>query len=164
MSSLSEVDFWGDALTRWPSDVVAKMGVTEEDAKYLINVGLPTGIDWNLSITPPAAGADPDRIAGMPVVALDGPVPLCVDTSAGGVVVAVENDDQRMVNSNIKRLGVFLMLFQDYRIRVRELDEDEAVVLIDEIEQRMRECDPDGMRDGEWYWPVVVEQMRDGFL
>jgi hypothetical protein len=164
VSELSEIDFWGETLVRWSVDVVAKMGIAAEDSTYLTAVGLPVGIDWSLRITSPASGTEPGRIDGMPIVAFDGPVPLCVDWRAGGRVVAVEDDRRRTANSSVRQFGAFLMLFQDYRRRVRGLDDEKAEVLIDDVERRMREREPEIMRGDENYWPVIVEQMRHRLL
>jgi hypothetical protein len=56
------------------------------------------------------------------------------------------------------------MIYQGYRVGVRGCDEARAALLIDEVEERMREADRRAMEDEEAYWPVIVEQMRGGML
>jgi len=160
----SEIEFWGDALIRWPPGAVAGMGVAADDASYLSTVGLPVGVDWNLEVVPPSSASDVRRVESMPVLAFDGPFPICVLPEAAGAVVVVEDDGRRVVNSSVRQFGQFLMIYEDYRVRVRALSDGEAEALIDEIEQRMKVSDGEAMRSEEHYWPVVVEQMRQGML
>lgn len=158
-----ELAFWGDTLARWPEKVVSKMGMGEEDGAYLVEIGLPVGVDWTIEISTPANEV---RRAhdGLPILAFDGPMPICVDPNEGGIVIIREEGTTRLVNSDVRRFGAFLMLYQDYRMRVAELDDVEADELIDEIEDRMRTADAGAMETPEDYWSVIVEQMRDGFL
>jgi hypothetical protein len=121
------------------------------------------GVDWTLQVVHPATGDTFQRVDGLPVVAFDGPIPLCLD-SADGSIVAVEGEQRRFVNSNIKALGAFLRLYQDYRLRVRRLDEDAASVLVEEVADAMRAHDAQAMSNPESYWRVVVEQMGHGLL
>lgn len=164
MDVRSEKDAWGGRLGPWPRDVLAKTGLAPDDAEYLAQVGLPVGVAWNLTIPTPDAGAEPPRAKGLIVVAFDGPVPLCVDPRMGGSVVAIEDAGRRTVNSNVRLFGRFLVVYHAYRLGVRDLEEADAERLIDEVAEAMVSLDPAAMADGESYWPVVVEQMRDGLL
>jgi hypothetical protein len=149
---------------RWPADVVDDMRLTAADAHYLREVGLPVGVDWNLEIEPPAAGRTPTTHHRLAVLARDGPIPICVVSEEDDKIAAMEGNTQRTVNSNICAFGAFLMLYQDYRMRVRGLGEEDALALIDETEQKMCFTDSDAMEDREGYWPLIVEQMRNGML
>lgn len=164
MSRLSEIDFWGDALRRWPAAVFSGFGLSDADVSYLVDIGLPAGVDWTISIDPPVLGAALTLHAGMPIVAHDTLMPICIDGDRADLVVVCEPGHHRPVNSNVRVFGTFLMLYQEYRLKVMTLEDDEAEHLIDETEQRMRALEPRLMSDSEAYWPVVVEQMRDGLL
>jgi hypothetical protein len=155
--------FWGDALIPWPADAIAAMGLDELDARYLREVGLPVGIDWTLVVTPPPHGTRPPMHDGEWILAVDGPFPICVERG-GRIVVAAEPTGKLHVNANVRAFGAFLVFYQEYRMRVRGLDETESQQLINDAEAKMRGTDPAAMRDADAYWPVILEQMRDGLL
>lgn len=162
MTDRQECRFWGNALVPWPKDVVAEMGLDELDAMYLREVGLPVGIDWTLVVTPPAHGSRPPMHAGDWILAVDGPVPICIERD--GRIVAAAPSGKLHVNANVRAFGAFLLLYQEYRTRVLGLNETEPQQLISETEAKMRSADPAAMQDSEAYWPVIVEQMKNGLL
>lgn len=63
MTRTPEVEFWGDALARWPAHVIGGTALAEEDAAYLRETGLPSGVDWSLQISAPDTDAGP-RVHG----------------------------------------------------------------------------------------------------
>jgi len=165
MDNLSEavVGFWNDQLQPWPKETVEKLGLSPRDATYLQTIGLPVGVDWSLEIPAFAFERPPSIATGLIPLARDaGVVPICLVIETGEVV-AIEESRTRAVNSTLHNFGAFLMFFQDYRRRVRDVGEAESQALIEEVEAKMEHLDPSSMQK-EAYWPVVVEQMRDGLL
>jgi hypothetical protein len=168
MQMTREREFWGDALAPWPTDLVARTGIRDADAAYLIDVGLPVGIDWEFEVTRPS----PENVLalhrGWVVLAKHDPVPICLVPESGNIVADI-GDDVQFVNSNVRTFGAFLMLFREYQSRVEEFDpenpSDEASVqaIIDDIERRMRAADPAAMQD-EALWHAAVQEMRNGML
>lgn len=159
-----ELKYWGDQLTTWPKEWTDHVNLPDAARDYLHNVGLPAGQDWNLEILP---ASQPVRIRdGLVELIHDGPVPLCVDEENGGRVVAVEEEGarERLVNSDVVCLGRFLMLYQQYRVAVRNVSGDEAETLIASTLTAMQSADPSAMSQKDNYWMVIVEQMRDGLL
>lgn len=138
------------------------MGLDELDSLYLREVGLPVGIDWTLVVTPPLRGTRRPMHDGEWILAVDGPIPICVEH--GGRIVAAEPAGKRHVNANVRAFGAFLVLYQEYRMRVRGLDESGSQELINDTKVKMRGADPTAMQDPDAYWSVIVEQMRDGML
>ena len=161
MGDPPELSFWGDALVRWPGEIVAQLGLSAADAAYLKEVGLPAGGDWTLRPNLPARGARLASVDGLPVLAYDEVLPICIDREDGGRLLAMATPF--LVNSSVRQFGLFLMSYQDYRLCVGE-DETEAQRLIHEIERAMRSVDAVAMVDREAYWPQIFEQMRDGLL
>jgi hypothetical protein len=157
--------FWGDMLKAWPSDVVKKMGLSREDTDYLVEVGLPVAMPLYIPMPPPAAGSEPEMYDGLPVLTHDHHTPVCLDPSRGGRVMMMCKDRPFLINSNVRCLGAFLMIFQDYLVRSRAYDPDDddgRGVLVTEIEQRMRAADPGAMRDAGDGWPMTIMEMRLG--
>jgi hypothetical protein len=162
MTDRPERRFWGDALVPWPKDVVGEMGLGELDALYLREVGLPVGVDWTLVVLPPQPGSRLPMHDGECIIAVEDPVPICVERD--GRIVAAAPSGKLHVNANVRAFGAFLLLYQEYRLRVRGLNETESQQLITGTETKMRDVDPAAMQDSEAYWPVIVEQMKNGLL
>ena len=165
LATTPESEFWGDALEAWPREAVASLGLAADDAAYLTDVGLPTGLGWFLAPVHPEPPDAPVALRdGLPVLAFDGPVALCLEAGAGGRVVALEGAGRRLVNTGLRQFGAFLMEYESHRRRVSALEEAGEQELIDETERRLRELDPGAMADAGSYWPVVVERTRHGPL
>lgn len=165
IATTPESEFWGDALEPWPKEAVAGLGLAPDDVAYLTGVGLPTGLAWFLGpLHPDPPDVPVVRRDGLPVLAFDGPVPLCLDTDAGGRVVALEGAGRRRVNSGLPQFGAFLMEYESYRRKVGALEATGVQELIDEVERRLRELDPEAMAAPGGYWPDVIERMRHGPL
>ena len=168
-----ERDFWGDALQRWPADVVARMGLLPADAEYLTRVGLPRSSEWSLEILPPAPGSRPEELEGLYVLARDGAdvgclVPIAIDPRDGAVYqleAECGGPERRFVNSSARAYGGFLILYKQYHHAIDGVDdEDEVLRIIDGVEERMRSVDAAAFADEDCYWRIVVQQMRHGMM
>jgi hypothetical protein len=162
------IRFWGaDSLVRWPADLVAKTGLSEDAKAFLTRVGLPRGADWtarfDLTLDEMRRSVTDPRYL---VVGYDTGFPFCVDMHGGGRVIcngAV--DKEQFVNSDVRRFGECLLLFQKYRLTVRKMiREEEIQQLISETEGAMRASDSAAFSGTENCWALVVEQMKDGSL
>lgn len=162
MQAKDAIEFWGAALIRWPVGLAKRLGLPPPDCDYLQDVGLPVNDEWTFRVERPMG--HPRTEMGFVVVALDGPTPICVDPTRPMRVIAAEEAGLRPVNSTVAAFGRFLMHYQDYRMKVRGLNEDAAMSLTGDVETRMNAADPAAMADKDFYWPTVVEQMRDGLL
>ena len=136
----------------------------------MTTVGLPNGPDWTLHVEPKRFG---ERIPGSPRLAVllyDYHVPICVDEENEGRVVSAATDDvpSTFVNSSIQAFGKFLVTYQQYRLNVGKLedlnDEVAELRLVEQTEEKMRELDPQALENENYFWTVIIEQMRDGFL
>jgi len=65
---------------------------------------------------------------------------------------------------SVERFGECLAYYEQYRRSAPGLSEPEAVKLVAAAEARMRKADPAAFADPENWWPVIIEQMNDGFL
>jgi len=160
--------FWGeDSLVRWPPDLIAKTDLPEDAKAFLTGVGLPREADWTARFAMTLdemrrSVTDPRCV----VIGYDTGFPFCLDPRKGGCVVIIETEEtKRLVNSDVRRFGECLLLFQRYRLTVRAMDQEgEIQRLISETEGAMRASDPAAFGDPEHYWALVVEQMRAGSL
>jgi hypothetical protein len=140
-----------------------RLPLNDADRAYLKTTGLPQDSDWTLTFGP----TEPhDELSpGMVTIGNDGGVPICVDTQSGRVVVRESDHEVRLVSSSLPMFGKFVALYDTYRRTVIDLhDAAEIAALISRIEGEMIAVDPDAMSHPDHYWPVVVEQMRDGLL
>jgi hypothetical protein len=61
-------------------------------------------------------------------------------------------------------LAECLVYYEQYRRAVGDVSEAEALRLVGVAEERIRNADPAAFDDPENWWPVIVEQMKDGLL
>jgi hypothetical protein len=168
MTAEELVRFWGeDRLRRWPIERLRTVEIPEASRRFLSEVGLPHRDDWTLRFDPEAEDLPP--LPGKPRlrrIGFDYHVPICLDEESGGRVVKVDPEGGAvgLINSDVERLADCLTIYEDYRDRVAGLSEEEAQSLISEVEGRMKTADPHAFDDPENWWPVVIEQMRDGML
>jgi hypothetical protein len=162
------IRFWGEhSLVRWPPDLLTKTGLSEPAKEFLTKVGLPRGADWtaqfDLTLDEMRRSVADARYV---VVGDDTGFPFCLDLRTGGQVVIIEADERgRYVNSDVRKFGEFLLLFQRYRLTVRSMDQEQEIQrLISETERGMRASDPTAFSNPACYWPLVLAQMREGSL
>ena len=169
MASHESIAFWGpNNLKRWPKAYVEDLRIANSSKQFLAHVGLPCNENWTLRFDCDAESLP--RLARRPSFrrfGFDGAVPICLDEDFNGRVVADEteiNGEERMINSSVEHFGEFLVLYQQYRHSARIMSEDQVLALIPRIERRMREIDPDALHDPSSYWPLILEQMKQGLL
>lgn len=44
------------------------------------------------------------------------------------------------------------------------MGDDEALALIEQIESKMRDVDANAFSYEDYWWPVIIEQMKNGML
>jgi len=167
MTDREIIHFWGEgSLARWRPEVVAETGLPAETRRFLTDVGLPRGIDWTMQFDT-QAGQLP-QLEGHPgcyVIGRDYVVPICIDKTRGGRVVAFDiNGKEEFMNSNIRLFAEFLVLYQQYRLSPQDLSDTEAQKRVTETEQRMMACDPPSLGSPDCWWALIIEQMKAGFL
>lgn len=161
------IRFWGnDSLVRWPQDLLAKTDLPEDAKAFLTRVGLPRLVDWTARFD--LTSEEMRRSITNPryvVVGDDTGFPFCLDPRRGGRVVCVDAGNEQFVNSDVRRFGECLLLFQTYRMTARTMDQEEEIQrLVSKTEESMKASDPAAFSDPENCWAQVVEQMREGSL
>jgi SUKH-4 immunity protein len=159
--------FWSEGqLKVWDEPTLRGSALPLQTRAFLCEIGLPDGVDWTLRFDnqqfPQLPGRNQYRVIGH-----DDVVPICIDLSAGGRLVAVESDvggGVRYINSDVEHFAECLVYYQQYRIAARTTDESEIQDVIDSTAEKMKGADPTAFVDPNSYWPVVVEQMNQGLL
>jgi hypothetical protein len=167
-SAADIIAFWGEEnLKRWKEEEIGCLGLPANVTEYLRDVGLPCREDWTLEFD-----SRTDALPFLPdderyrVVGYDYVVPLCLDLRENCRIMSVDDDPDKVlfVNSGIEEFGEFLMLYGRYRRQDDPFGEEEALAFIEATEQEMRRSDPAALADAGCWWPLILEQMRDGFL
>ncbi|HEX7643915.1 MAG TPA: SUKH-4 family immunity protein [Burkholderiaceae bacterium] len=151
---------------RWVTSNLSDVDISLPDKDFLIHTGCPIDVDWSLEFSP--VGSIPLERAsldGLRIIGYDNGSEICIDERDNGSVVAVENGGKvRPINSNVVKFSDFLTLYKKYRRLVQGLDDDSAMSLIDAIEAEMRAIDEGAFSTVEYWWPVIIEQVREGNL
>ena len=147
---------------------VAEFNIPDSSKEFLAEIGMPHDVDWSLTFeTSSQALLQFHDYSDLRIIGYDDMMPLCLDEQHGGKVVVVEpsHDNVRFVNSCVEMLGYFLMVYQQCRLQGHKLSDDEEIVqLIDFTEHQMIQLDEIAMSDTEYYWSVIIEQVRAGLL
>jgi len=163
------INFWSKAKLRcWSVESLRSLNIDVISKSFLSEVGLPFEVGLTLRFDP-----EEGEIPRLPKfehfcrVGFDDFVPICIDESKMGRLVAVEDEEagtERYVNASVEDFAEFLVYYEQYRTSVRGVSEDEALRLVAATEERMRSADPTAFKDPESWWPMIIEQMRDGML
>jgi len=158
--------FGKENLKCWTDNSLTDVKIPSPSKHFLEFNGLPVGVDWTMtfdvSVDQPLPYANKN---GLRVIGHYGDVEICLDENRDGCVVALEDGrGVRFINSTVECFGSFLALYQRYRKLVRGMDDDEAMELIARTENEMRVIDKQAFSGKEYWWPVIIEQMRDGML
>ncbi len=95
----------------------------------------------------------------------DDVTPLCISEGHGHIVhLSPTRAIERHVNGSIELFADFLVIYEKCRREVVGLDDRSVDELIDRVEAQMGSADPSAVEEPEFYWSVILEQMRDGLL
>ena len=160
--------FWGQVPTvHWESSKLEKISISVESKQFLMEIGLPQLSDWTLRFeTSPSWGT-----SGLLLLGFDGPNPVCLargDRVDSVVLQELRQGPTRFVNGTVAQFGCFLALYQQYRLQVREIDENTDGSRIDElindVERAMRNADGAALDSAGNYWHLILGQARAGLL
>lgn len=161
-------EFWGtEKLQRWSEEAVNNALLPQSSKTFLTTVGLPQNKRWTLQFNPSLGLTNlPDR-PNYRVIGHDYHVPVCLDETRSGAVIAVEGSGstgERFVNSNVEALGRFLVCYEDYCRLAEGLPEELIMEIVNSITKRMEGIDFPALQNPESYWPIIIQQIRNGLL
>jgi hypothetical protein len=163
------VEFWGDdCLIKWELADLGTTSLPDSSKSFLMRVGLPCNERWTLRFEKPSGRLN--RLSNKPTYILigrDGDVPICLDESRAGAVIAVEGAGmrgERFVNTSVRELAHCLVLYQNYCIHGDGLPDEAVRSLATDLENQMCVIDPPAFQDSHNYWPTIIQQIRAGLL
>ncbi len=151
----------------WPDSTLQGLRIPAAALDYLRRVGLPVDTGWSLQF---ASAEDAGRRMGgghrFVLVARDDAMYVCLDEERGGAVVALspDEDDPMFVCSSVMQLARLERVFWDTVQDAVHTPAEEAQGIYDELETRMRSIDPESLASHEYYWPLWLEQYRQGIF
>ena len=162
------MEYWGEGnLFRWKEDDIKDSAVPQSAKKFLITVGLPCNETWSMKFDNTVSKLPRlARKTHLCQIGWDYEVPLCIDAT-NGIVVAAECDiggDVRFINSNVKLFGECLVYYGKYRKKIQTTPDDNLEGAIKLVEEQVKKSDPRAFSNKENWWPVIIEQMHQGFL
>lgn len=91
---------------------------------------------------------------------------LCVEKDTGFVyaIALSKSHHTRFVNSSLELFIKFLELYDSYAVAVQNLDETNALELVEQINERMVETDRSAFSDPDSWWSSITQQMEAGML
>jgi hypothetical protein len=140
------VAFWGEhMLARWPEALASRLRIPEASRSFLTQVGFPRQGDWTLTFPGPSQTiARPAAQSNLAILGYDDEMAICVDEGGGQANVGIVDTafgSNRFVNSTIEALGAFLVLYESYRRRARNMGEAEAMRLVESTFEEMKAVD-----------------------
>ena len=104
-------------------------------------------------------------VEGAVVIGRDDGAELRVDLANGRVSsVSEETLPSRFVNSSMDQLADAIAAYRDYAARVCDVDDDEAIRLVQELRRRLEAMDAEAISDPEGWWSLILEQAEHGLL
>jgi hypothetical protein len=144
------------------------MNLDRASSRYLVSKGLMCD-GSGVAVHVPETGA-PARIQWEHVIiADDGDVPIGVDLRRRGRLYwladrVVDGNVRRFVNSSVRQFGESLLLYENFLMFDKPLDEAQEIALCDRLATKLKTVDPAAMKDDEAFWPLILEQTRAGLL
>jgi SUKH-4 immunity protein len=168
MTNEEIIDFWGgENLIRWPESALRTIAIPEKSKIFLAQVGMPNQKGWTLHFESGAGELNLGYRRNCRRIGFDDVVPICLDEDGQGRVIAAEQavgGKERYINSSVEAFGACLVQYQTYRNEVRTTSEEQIPQLVDKTEKSMRSIDGSAFESIDNYWPVIIEQMRQGLL
>lgn len=176
-------------LTRWPgrkfvralAQAVDPLLMLNESKIFLRDAGLPKepGLDITIDFPPERIPTLPEalqhemelpeslkryRRIGTDDVGLQ----ICIDEEQLGCVVAIniKKPKRIFVNSDIPKFAECLLIYRELAKleSTGEFDDDDKTKATDKLEAQFQNIDLQALSDEDNWWPIVIEQRRDGYL
>jgi hypothetical protein len=163
--------FWNERVVKHPY-ALASSGLPKSAQVILEDWGLPRVRGWHLGFKAIQEPLERKRVGKTNYLVIGNDYEVPLGLKEDGTVWCLESElekrrEPRFMNSSLSTFVEFLCVYQNYRRKVRRLDEEDEeriLGLIEKSAKQMKCIDPTAMGSEEFYWPVIVEQMTDGSL
>lgn len=157
------IEFWGyHNLLRWNEDALKGSSIQQPAKTFLMTVGLPRSETWSIKFD--NSGIRVFRFDNhFYQIGLDYEIPICIEEDVG-CIVAIEHEKPRLINSSIRLFCESLSYYHEYRETLKKHCENNCEDVIEMTEKKIQNSDPMVFNDNNNWWPVIIEQMRNGFL
>jgi hypothetical protein len=100
------------------------------------------------------------------VVGTDEGTQIRVDLADGRVFSVDPEGDlpTRLVNSSVEQLADAIAAYREYAARVRDVDDDAAARLVEELRRRLEAIDGGATSGPSGWWSLILEQAEHGLL
>jgi hypothetical protein len=164
------VEIWGegDIFVASPEAIEA-IPLPESARRILVEVGLPKTFDQQYagnifeSVSPVLMSGSTTALCRIGVAS--GAV-ICVNLDSGDVIAlsCSQNGRDYFINSTIELFVYFLCKFAILRKSYVDSSDSEIKARAEAAEGGLRLQDPRAFNDPENWWPLIFEQVRDGFM
>ena len=157
--------FWGNSLVALDPQTVENQNLSQETKNLLCTVGIPENhskIRESLLIT---FYEDPFPVEFQQenylVIGDDYGTKIGIKKTTEEIY-SIKESETRFINSNIE---VFLKFLQIYiSVEFEKVSDEDIAELINGVEERFNHLDSKSLEDEENWWPVILEQIEEGFM
>lgn len=152
----SEIEFYKNNYNLIPRNEYFKLELSDETKHILCEIGLPKNPTSFLEFE--ILEKQDLHYKGYIRIGNDGGTYICIDEN--DCIVSVDPYDEypiRYVNKNLKSLIEFICIFSKSSI-------DNQGTSTDILEDKLKICDESALDSDENWWPIILEQVEDGFL
>ncbi|GGF16219.1 hypothetical protein [Flavobacterium limi] len=136
-----------------------KIGLEKHDIAFLVENGLTVGSFGHIDII-----SEFEFLQNAIILGYDSNIPICCDGEYKGVF-AMEPQFKRFVNSSVETFQRTILRYSKYCTDIQgAVDEDLAIIMVNEAIIDFKNIDPDVWSKKENYWPIIAQQMLDGNL
>ncbi|WPC42644.1 SUKH-4 family immunity protein [Clostridium sp. JS66] len=165
MDKISEdiIRFWGDSLKKIDGKLFKESLLSKETIEFLIRVGLPIDNDVLINFKNSSEIKENDKFI---TIGDDFGTQIGIHQNTNEIISFDSTNElpQRFINTNIKSLLQFLMIYIDNQLRLADAADEEAVEIVNRVREEYTKIDEHALADDENWWSVILEQTEEGFM
>ena len=103
--------------------------------------------------------------SGYTVIGNDYGTDICINSK--GEIISLDPEQElptRFINRDLETFLKFLNIFTAYHMKVREVDEEKQIQILDEMKEEFDKLDSRALDYEDNWWSVILEQMEMGLM